>query len=162
MVKRFWWGTDPGKARFMALKPWKNICLPKYFGGLSFQIFREMHLTMLAKLGWSNLLRAKYLKNELFFEHELNVGASSVWQGIMSLRSILKKASCFKLRNDISINPWKDPWIPGYILALKEGIDGIFWSNIAALKKQDEIGWNFDLLKEICEYDMAEAISRID
>lgn len=52
LVRKFWWESKPNADRFLALKGWKEICRPKKLGGLGFKRFKEINLSLLAKLGW--------------------------------------------------------------------------------------------------------------
>ena len=51
MVRKFWCGVKSGENRFLALKAWKDTCLPKQICGLGFKLFQEMNMALLAKLG---------------------------------------------------------------------------------------------------------------
>lgn len=44
IVRKFWWSTFRNKNRFLALKPWKDICKPKSARGLGFLHFSNFNL----------------------------------------------------------------------------------------------------------------------
>lgn len=49
VAKKFWWTSNPGKSRYLALKV---ICKPKNLRDLGFQIFSEINNALLSKLAW--------------------------------------------------------------------------------------------------------------
>lgn len=73
-------------------------------------------------------------------------GTSSVWQGIVSARQIIKKGACFSIGNGCNINLWTYPWIPNLlevVLKIKEGIscENVIW--VFDLKDFENNDWNF-------------------
>ncbi|KAH7515208.1 hypothetical protein FEM48_Zijuj10G0002700 [Ziziphus jujuba var. spinosa] len=52
LVRKFWWKSNPKTSGYLALKAWKDICKPKDLGGLGFRRFKDINLSLLAKLGW--------------------------------------------------------------------------------------------------------------
>ncbi|KAH7537833.1 hypothetical protein FEM48_Zijuj03G0135100 [Ziziphus jujuba var. spinosa] len=52
LVCKFWWKSNHKTSGFLALKAWKDICKPKDMIGMGFKRFKDMNLTLLAKLGW--------------------------------------------------------------------------------------------------------------
>ena len=75
IIRKFWWGAK--KDRYLALKSWNTLCQPREFGGIGFRLSKEFNTALLAKLGWliatgkrslwTDILRARYLKNESIF-----------------------------------------------------------------------------------------------
>lgn len=100
MVRRFWWGTKSSFNRFLALKPWKEICQCKERGGLGFKQFKDINSALLSKLGWLmakgdnrlwvEVLRKKYLKGNFFFACNWKKGDLMVWKGILSTKEIIR------------------------------------------------------------------------
>ncbi|XP_060668149.1 uncharacterized protein LOC132799707 [Ziziphus jujuba] len=113
------WKSNLKTSGYLALKAWKDICKPKDLGGLGFRRFKDMNLSLLAKIGWklangedclwTQTLRVKYLQNSTFFGYKEKKGAPSVWQGLTKVRKILRKGSCYHLGDGSSIDIWQDP-----------------------------------------------------
>lgn len=109
-------------------------------------------------------MRSKYLKSMTVFECHKAKDSSFVWQGIMKARQFLKKGCCYKIGNGLGINPWKDPWVHTFdnrIPSLKESVDTRRWNRVVDLRKENGQGWNEDLIQEICNEELAEAILKL-
>lgn len=108
---------------------------------------------------WIRLLRAKYLKGQIFFEYKLKKGSSQIWRAIVNARMELKGRVCFKIGNGYSIKPCTDPWIPSlldFIPKLKGGHAGCELRCVADLYGID--GWKIDLVKNFFNEISARAI----
>lgn len=113
--KRFWWASNSNSGIYLALKAWDDICKHKNQRGLGFRRFNDYNLALLSKLAWklgsgkdflwSRVMRAKYLKEQTFFEHKVPRGALRVWRSIMDSSSLILKGSCFKLGDGFSVQP---------------------------------------------------------
>lgn len=100
IIKRFWWNHSNNK-RYLALHSWRQIFLPKDYGGLGFLSFHNLNLAMLAKLGWNlatnvdkmwvTLLLNKYYQNHRFLEVPSRQGYSFIWKRIFSTINLTKK-----------------------------------------------------------------------
>lgn len=51
-VKKLWWSSGNKNGRYMALRPWEDLCKPKIAGGLGFRRFVDINIALLAKLAW--------------------------------------------------------------------------------------------------------------
>ena len=108
--------------RYLTLKAWRDICQLKIYGGLGFRLFKDFNTTLLAKLGWkiikgkeslwANMMGARYFRQADFFSYVFIKNDSLVWKGILSCQKALRKGVCYKVGNVLSINLWRDPWIP--------------------------------------------------
>lgn len=102
MIRRLWWNGNRKARRFLALKSWDDICLPKAMEGLGFRSFKLLNTALLAKLGWKlacgdeglwvSLMKAKYLKFSSFFGCHVKLGDSEVWRGILNTKEDIQKA----------------------------------------------------------------------
>lgn len=115
LVRKLWRGSKRNSNRYLALKFWDAIYLPKESGGLEFRRFKDLNQALLAKLAWkiaSNeeslwvaAFRSKYLSYGSFFDCEVKPGDFWVWKSILNARDIISKGACFKLEDGWSINP---------------------------------------------------------
>jgi hypothetical protein len=53
--KNFWWGFPNNKVHNLSLKSWKSLYLPKYQGGLGFQLMKDVNVALISKIGWKML-----------------------------------------------------------------------------------------------------------
>ncbi|KAH7543360.1 hypothetical protein FEM48_Zijuj02G0176000 [Ziziphus jujuba var. spinosa] len=151
-----------------ALKAWKDICKPKDLGGLGFRRFKDMNLSLLAKIGWklangedclwTQTFRVKYLQNSTFFGYKEKKGAPSVWQGLTKVRKILRKGSCYHLGDGSSIDIWQDPWLPNLpnkTPTAMEFLDTINRRRVFELWDETRTCWNESLIRQICDTESA-------
>lgn len=74
-----------------------------------------MNLALLVKLAWMvtkredlmwvNMLEARYLKGNSFFEQCLEKRSHTVWKVIIYTRPSMSKRACFKVRDGFAMNP---------------------------------------------------------
>lgn len=167
-VKRFWWTTSSKSGMYLALKSWENICKPKDHAGLGFQKFGNYNMALISKLTWklgsgeeslwAKVLRAKYLKGNSIFTHQIRKNASKVWKGIMAARSLIAKGFRFKIGDGFSIH---DPWVHGIHNAtpcLKNDSHRDMFSKVANFKMQGTRSWAEELIKSFIFEDDAQPI----
>lgn len=51
LVRRFWW-TNSTSGKGKAWKKWSKICKPKHLDGLGFKSFKDINMSLVAKLEW--------------------------------------------------------------------------------------------------------------
>ena len=76
ILRDFWWGKKEDKG-VLYLKEWDSICIPKIVCGLGIRRSIDMNKALLAKMGWSVVVRedkmwvkfvaTKYLKGKSFW-----------------------------------------------------------------------------------------------
>ncbi|XP_019157363.1 PREDICTED: uncharacterized protein LOC109153925 [Ipomoea nil] len=79
----FWWGCERRERGGIRWSQWKDLCVPKQFGGMGFRRVREMNLAMLGKQGWDFLKKPEALG------------------GVR-----------WRVGNRETIRIWGDPWLP--------------------------------------------------
>lgn len=70
-----------------------------------------------------------------------------------------------RLGTDCPFTCGPDPWVPGipnYVPRLKEGVDGSFISCVAQLCSIESAEWNVELLKQLCDEETMELITKIE
>lgn len=111
------------------------------------------------------MIRVKYLKGRSIFKYKMGKKVSFVWKGICWARQLLCKAACFKTGDRLSINIWKDHWVPNFpnfIPVVREGRDWNRLFRVAELKNLDGNGWNEQLVRDMFEPSSADAILSIE
>ena len=121
-IRRFWWNPKKDKGNYLAWKSWDSLCHPKDEGGLDFRKSKAFNQALLAKIAWwvaidrDNIcvraLRSKYKVDEDWLGSEPRKNASHLWCAIEKLRPIIKMGACFLVGDGLSIDMWKDPWVP--------------------------------------------------
>lgn len=122
--RRFLWGINGDWKRFLSLKAWDNICVPKYAGGLGIRRARDTNIAYITKLGWIlctdlsriwvRLIRSKYLRGRRVTDFQYTTRASSwIWQGVKWCKDSLDNRLCFSIGQNSRIQIWEDPWLPG-------------------------------------------------
>ncbi|PON91101.1 hypothetical protein TorRG33x02_131320 [Trema orientale] len=81
----------------------------------------DFNRVLLAKLAWKlacnenrpwvKLLHYKYCNNLDFWEVQAKPSDSLVWKGILSVKDLVLRDSCFLVGDGTSIDVWKHPWI---------------------------------------------------
>ncbi|XP_019159671.1 PREDICTED: uncharacterized protein LOC109156272 [Ipomoea nil] len=66
IMNSFWWGCERRKRGGIRWSQWKDLCVPKQFGGMGFRRVREMNLAMLDKQGWNFLNKPEALVTKIF------------------------------------------------------------------------------------------------
>ncbi|KAH7533562.1 hypothetical protein FEM48_Zijuj04G0144400 [Ziziphus jujuba var. spinosa] len=173
-IRRFWWGAKEGSKHYLALKSWNLLCQPKALGGLGFRKFKDFNLALLAKLGWklakgeeslwTQIIRAKYLRNKSFFGCKFKAGNSYVWKSLLCSKEIVRKGSCFKIGNRWGTNPWKDPWVPDIrdkTPKLIQGADESQVQRVAELLNPHTLSWDETKLQAMCDQDSIVAIKNV-
>lgn len=61
LVYHFWWGYRIAQSKFLALKAWKDICLPKKVDGLGPRRFWDINLVFPDRLLWRLASRSQGL-----------------------------------------------------------------------------------------------------
>lgn len=107
LVRKFWWGGKKDSNRYLALKKWSSICLPREKGGLRFYKFEDINSALLAKLGWNlvkghielwtYLLKAIYLSGMSFFKCDAKRWDSLAWKNILGGKDLVRKGACFRV-----------------------------------------------------------------
>jgi hypothetical protein len=110
------------KGNYLAWKSWDSFRRPKDEGGLDFRKSKAFNQALLAKIAWwvasdrdsicVRALRSKYKVDEDWLGSEPRKNASHLWRAIEKLRPIIKMGACFLVGDGLSIDMWKDPWVP--------------------------------------------------
>lgn len=106
--RRFLWGVNGDKKRFLSLRAWDNICVPKQAGGLGIRCARDTNIAFVMKLGWKlctdlnkiwvRVIRSKYLRGKqvTYFQYTARA-ASWIWQGIKWCKDYLDHGLCYSI-----------------------------------------------------------------
>ena len=97
---------------------WEKVVRPKHKGGLYIIPTREANTAQLAKAGWqlcdnseklwTNVFKAKYLKNVDMMHCENKATDSVVWKGILRRFYEVKEGFKWNVKNGRSISFWYD------------------------------------------------------
>ncbi|KAG2725587.1 hypothetical protein I3760_01G072600 [Carya illinoinensis] len=172
----FWWGKSNEQRHKLYMKSWKTICQPKKDGGLGLRLMENMNMALIAKTGWEmsksqsnsiwqHLLSKKYLKSSVFETTISKATDSPFWKGLLTTRPLLKKGTCFKITNGLSVKVWSDPWIPtleGFKpFPLDHTIDHSNNMKVSELISQSNGSWNIPILVSLFQQDSINEILKI-
>jgi hypothetical protein len=167
----FWWGSNEGKRKVPWIS-WDRMCTPKRRGGMGFRNFYAFNQALLAKQAWrivtnpaslcARVLRARYFKDGNFLAANCPGGASITWRSILHGRSLLQAGLIWRIGNGVSVDVWRDRWIP------REGLQRPLGhkpqtsvSKVAELLLPDGQGWDIGKLNELFYEGDVEDIMRI-
>lgn len=101
---------------------WKNICKPKFCGGLGIKRPSAMNSAMPEKIGWSlthdfdkpwvKAIKAKHFSCSTFMQCQKKKNCSNLWPTLLNTRNTLTKRLCYKVGRGNNVNMWEDHWIP--------------------------------------------------
>jgi hypothetical protein len=172
--RRFWWNPKGKNGRFLALKSWDKLCLPKKNGGLGFRKSKDFNLDLIAKLSWmvaSNresicmrMLRSKYKVQRDWLSKSPPKNSSPIWRAIEMGKNVIVKCACLMVGNGENISVWKDPWVP-YLEDFKS-IPRDASSQVRPLMVSNLIDpqtrfWKQDVLGQLFTQSSIEAINKI-
>ncbi|XP_042964528.1 uncharacterized protein LOC122298726 [Carya illinoinensis] len=114
---------------------------------------------------WQHLLSKKYLKSIVFETTISKATDSPFWKGLLTTRPLLKKGTCFKITNGLSVKVWSDPWIPtleGFKpFPLDHTIDHSNNMKVSELISQSNDSWNIPILVSLFQQDSINEILKI-
>lgn len=146
---------------------WKNLCVPKDFGGLGLKELKKFNLAMIAKQGWrllteanslvSAVMKARYYPESSIIHAELGNNPSYVWRGIYQALSVVKAGARRKIGDGKDTRVWNVPWLPdvqdGYVRTGRS--DWMSDIKVHNLMSMDEKSWDIDVLTDIlCTRDV--------
>jgi len=139
--REFFWKTN-SLTKGLPLVAWTKICMPKNKGGLGLRRVSDTNLAFQCKLVWKilsndvsmwvGIMRAKYLRNQPFFQANPKQGDSVTWRNILKCRAVLRKGMRWSVGNGHDISFWYDNWVANQNL-------------VELLNLQDEGGLDPDL-----------------
>lgn len=162
----FWQGASESYKYHMVR--WRNMCLPKEFGGVGILETRTMNEALLGKWGWRMLqskqgdlcaefLQRKYLKKSGLLQCSES-GCSQFWKGILKTKEILKWGLKAHVKNGQKTRFWEDVWIREIPLKLE-------YPRLYALCKDkgclvadywENDGWKIEFNRPLGERDMSD------
>lgn len=168
--RNFLWGGSQDTRKIPLVK-WETVCLPKDYGGLGIRCTADANKALLSKLGWrlmtkektlwTEIMEAKYMKNDTFLTSTSKHSNSPTWKAILSSREIIEEGMGKIVQNGQSTMFWLDNWVNGEPLALVATADippeelgktvAEYW---------DEGSWSWPLLLPLLPLPVVQEISR--
>ena len=171
LARRFWWKPKALDGKFVAWKAWDKLCQPKCKGGLGFKKAKDCNKALLAKLTWMvasrrdslcmRILGAKYKVNHDWLNRDPPKYASPIWNAIEGAKEIMVKVVCYLIGDGVSINIWKDlwvPWIHNFVPKPRIDIYALLPQTVSQLIDCESRIWRASLVKELFEPTSAQAI----
>lgn len=91
-------------------------------GGLGFRDITSFNKSALAKQLWrilkhieylvSQILRAKYFRNERLLEAKTGQKSSYLWRSLIAFVALIKEGMLWRLGNGVKTRRWGDKWLP--------------------------------------------------
>ena len=168
LSRNFLWGTNSDRKK-LHLVNWKHVTKPKDQGGLGIRDARKSNIALLAKLGgqlvhesgkvWSQVLKAKYVKNDNVLELQPRSNASYTWRGILRSLNHVHGGFGWTIASGREVSLWFDAWLSSEPLCLSvEEIDPneILWRVADIIN--DEGQWVVARIKTILPTSILQAI----
>ena len=173
-TRRFWWSPKKEKGRYLAWKSWDYLCNSKAFGGLGFRKAKRCNEAFIAKLAWMiaskrdspcmRALRCKYKVKDSWLSDEPRIHATQTWRAMERMKPLIKEGACFLVGNGLSIDVWKEPWVPWlpqFIPKPKNQSTAIVPMKVADLIDQSSKCWSESKLNELFDDASISAIKQI-
>lgn len=125
--RTFFWQGGGLKRKYHLVK-WEIICKSKKKGGLGITDIRKMNISLLCKWWWKlhnesslwqDLVKAKYLKNDLISTLKPKFNDSPIWKDLLKVRHIYLRGRKLIVGNGDKTLLWKDCWLDGTPLCSK-------------------------------------------
>uniref|UniRef100_A0A2N9G2U3 CCHC-type domain-containing protein n=1 Tax=Fagus sylvatica TaxID=28930 RepID=A0A2N9G2U3_FAGSY len=173
-IRRFWWNPKKDKGNYLAWKSWDSLCHPKDEGGLDFRKSKAFNQALLAKIDWwvvvdrdsicVRALHSKYKVDEDWLGSEPRKNASHLWRTIEKLCTIIKMGACFLVGDGLSIDMWKDPWVPwleGFTPKSLHANDPNTPIRVSNLFYASNRSWKTNVLQQLVDQHSLAAILKI-
>lgn len=118
--RNFLWGDTANKKK-LHLVNWNQICKNQDLGGFGIRKSHCQNLALLTKLClkmvtnedtlWTNILKKKYLNNNLLFYWPNTRNASFTWKSMIKTLPLLHKSLKWVIGNGKEVDVWKDWWV---------------------------------------------------
>ncbi|KAA3468379.1 reverse transcriptase [Gossypium australe] len=171
IMNKFWWANGKsGKGIHWC--SWKDLCLPKSFGGMGFRDLSFFNKALLAKQAWrllsqpscllSKVLKARYFSFSHFLSAKVGSYPSFTWRSICNARDLIEDGLIWRIGNGRSVNIWNDPWLPGpgNSRLLVQDIS-TQWTTVNHLMDDHSFTWKEDIIHRIADHDQARRILKI-
>ncbi|KAA3462946.1 non-ltr retroelement reverse transcriptase [Gossypium australe] len=171
IMNKFWWANGKsGKGIHWC--SWKDLCLPKSFGGMGFRDLSFFNKALLAKQAWrllsqpscllSKVLKARYFPFSHFLSAKVGFYLSFTWRSICNARDLIADGLIWRIGNGRSVNIWNDPWVlgPGNGRLLIQDIS-TQWTIVNHLMDDHSFTWKEDIIHRIADHNQARRILKI-
>ena len=148
--KRMIWNENENKKKYHLVK-WETVCLPKESGGLGVLDLGTMNKSLLCKWlwkldntegTWQELLRSKYLHNQVLSQAQSDPSSSHFWQCLMGVNHTFQQYSSKVMNNGERTLFWEDKCINNTPLAVQfPRLYSITFSKHITVAKVKEEGW---------------------
>ncbi|KAL6522139.1 hypothetical protein OROMI_032016 [Orobanche minor] len=157
---QFWWGQK-GEERRTHWVSWRELCKPKWEGGLGLRDLRVFNMALLAKQGWrlvndnesllARTLCARYFPRGDFLTAHRGYNASYTWQSMIEGRKVLERGLIWVVGDGHNIKIWKDHWLVGgdSSRVTSERGDMNEEAVVRELMRDDHGGWDVQLVQQI-------------
>lgn len=168
---RFLWGVNEERKRFISLRSWDSISVPKTAGGLGLRRAHDSNIAFITKLGWQvctdtngtwvKFIRLKYRRGRQITDFETTSKARSwIWTDIQKCQASLQTGLCIRIEENSAAHIQGDPWIselPRFRLPNNLVIPAEL-CRVEQLMNADKVSWNSSLIQSLFPNDLSASI----
>ena len=160
LIRRFWWGQR-GDRRKIHWVRWEELCKPKGEGGIGFKGLALFNDALLVKQAWRLLqnknsllyrvFKPRCFPNGTILEAPQSQTGSYAWRSLLKGRDVLMEGLRWRVGDGVSINVWRDLWLPSEFLPFvpSQAPSGLENMRVLNLIKPGTNEWNSELLQQL-------------
>uniref|UniRef100_A0ACD5Z1H6 Uncharacterized protein n=1 Tax=Avena sativa TaxID=4498 RepID=A0ACD5Z1H6_AVESA len=164
IIRNFWWTgvKEEAHSKALCLRAWKDICTPKYDGGLGIRNLQAMNQALILMAAWRiadqpknflhAVLKSKYFPDSSIWRPNTNTPKSAFWASIIKILPILKAHSFYQItqgRISVWSTPWCKDWAHIYDALIIQPSEFSYPAQVKDLWLTNQQNWNNQLIDSL-------------